>query len=74
MSPAIASNGFAAGTTPGNDITQLDPEMVELALLLPLWQAFALETAAKERGISTGQMLRRMIAAVVGAQPPISHR
>lgn len=37
-------------------------EVIELQLLLPRWQAAALETAARERGMTTGQILRRVIA------------
>jgi hypothetical protein len=52
------------------DMPALDAEMIEMALLLPRWQALALHTAAKQRGMTTAQMLRRMIGATVGAQPP----
>lgn len=38
-----------------------DPEVVELLLLLPRWQALALESAAQARGMTTGQILRRVI-------------
>ena len=41
---------------------RLEQEVVELALLLPRWQADALEDAAHARGMTTGQMLRRVIA------------
>lgn len=37
-------------------------EVIELQLLLPRWQAAALETAARSRGMTTGQILRRVIA------------
>jgi hypothetical protein len=48
--------------TPGHsDVMSLDPEMVELALLLPMAQATALENAAHSYGLSTGQLLRRII-------------
>ena len=36
--------------------------MVELSLLLPQWQAEALEVAA-DRGLTAGQMLRRVISS-----------
>ena len=39
-----------------------DPEIVELPLLLPRWQIQALETAARRQGITTGQMIRRVIS------------
>jgi hypothetical protein len=42
-----------------------DQEVVELPLLLPRWQAAELEMAARERGMTTGQMLRRVIREVL---------
>ena len=35
--------------------------MVEMSLLLPAWQAEALEQAADHQGVSAGQMLRQLI-------------
>lgn len=46
-----------------------DQEVVELALLLPRWQAMELEAAANRRGMTTGQMLRRVIGEMLAAQP-----
>jgi hypothetical protein len=46
--------------------TRLDQEVVELPLLLPRWQALALESAARRRGMTTGQMLRRVITDLFG--------
>ena len=43
------------------DPARLDHEVVELPLLLPRWQAAALEEAARSRGMTTGQMIRRVI-------------
>lgn len=43
------------------DPLRMDQEVVELPLLLPRWQAAALEAAARRRGMTTGQMLRRVI-------------
>jgi len=43
------------------DAVRQDQEVVELPLLLPRWQAMELEAAARERGMTTGQMLRRVI-------------
>ena len=45
----------------GSELRRLDPEMVELSLHLPQWQVEALEVAARSRGLTTGQMLRRLI-------------
>lgn len=49
-----------AGTS-GSEISRLDGEMVELALLLPSWQADALELAAQDQGVTAGQMIRHLI-------------
>jgi hypothetical protein len=38
-----------------------DEDMAELSLLLPGWQAAALERAARSSGLTTGQMLRRLV-------------
>jgi hypothetical protein len=48
---------------------RLDQEVVELPLLLPRWQAVALEAAASRRGMTTGQMLRRVITDLFGNTP-----
>ncbi|HEY2911179.1 MAG TPA: hypothetical protein VGI99_13095 [Gemmataceae bacterium] len=45
--------------------SRLDQEVVELPLLLPRWQAAELEVAARERGMTTGQMLRRVIGELL---------
>jgi len=50
---------------PGEKIRS-DHEVVELPLLLPRWQALALEAAANRRGMTTGQMLRRVITDLFG--------
>lgn len=44
-----------------------DQEVVELPLLLPRWQAVELEAAARQRGMTTGQMLRRVIREALAA-------
>jgi hypothetical protein len=51
------------------NVARSDQEVVELALLLPLWQAMELEAAASRRGMTTGQMLRRVIGELLAAQP-----
>ena len=45
----------------------LDAQIVELALLLPRWQAEALADVASHRGMTAGQMLRRVIGEIVSA-------
>jgi hypothetical protein len=55
------------GRYPG-EFRRLDQEMVELSLLLPQWQVEALEVAAHGRGMTTGQMLRRLIGSYCATQ------
>ena len=45
-----------------------EPDLLELALLLPRWQVLALEELAKSRGVSIGQMLRRLISELLREQ------
>ena len=47
------------------EMIPLDTEVVELALLLPRGLAVALENEAEQRGLTAGQMLRRLIVAIV---------
>ncbi|MDB5307013.1 MAG: hypothetical protein JWO38_1215 [Gemmataceae bacterium] len=51
------------------DVARQDQEVVELQLLLPRWQALELEAAARERGMTTGQMLRRVIRNLLADEP-----
>jgi hypothetical protein len=44
-----------------SEVSRLDGEMVELALLLPTWQADALASAAHDQGLTSAQMLRHLI-------------
>ena len=62
-SPVAA--GFLAPRPGTREITPLDHEVVELALLLPRWQAEALERAAHARGLTAGQLLRKVIGATL---------
>lgn len=52
-----------------SDVARIDQEVVELPLLLPRWQAMELEAAASRRGMTTGQMLRRVIGEMLASQP-----
>lgn len=38
-------------------------DVVEIPFLLPTWQAARLETEAHRHGVTTGQMVRRLILA-----------
>jgi len=57
--------GFLAPRPGTREITPLDNEVVELALLLPRWQAEALEDAAHARGLTAGQLLRKLVGATL---------
>ena len=70
MTDISVASGFLAPVAGTREITPLDDEVVELALLLPRWQAEALEEAAHNKGITAGQMLRRLIGrSLRGADP-----
>jgi hypothetical protein len=56
-----------------SEAARIDQEVVELPLLLPRWQAMELEAAASRRGMTTGQMLRRVIGELLAAQPVLAH-
>ena len=61
--PSLAGRPDAPTTAFDSDPSL--PEVVELQLLLPRWQAEALEAAARDRGLTTGHILRRVIADIV---------
>jgi hypothetical protein len=43
------------------NLTLLDGEIVEFSVLLPGWQAAALEATARSQGLTAGQMVRHLI-------------
>jgi hypothetical protein len=51
-----------------SDVARQDQEVVELPLLLPRWQALELEAAARRRGMTTGQMIRRVLGEMLAEQ------
>jgi hypothetical protein len=55
--------------TLSTDHVRLDQEVIEFPLLLPRWQAMELEAVASRRGMTTGQMIRRVIGEMLAAQP-----
>jgi hypothetical protein len=40
---------------------ELTPDVAEISLLLPGWQLEALECAARERGVTSAQLVRRLL-------------
>lgn len=51
----------ASNTNERTRLEVLDSEMTELSLLLPAWQAEALEQAALADGVTIAQYLRRIL-------------
>ena len=42
--------------------TGVTDEVIELPILLPEWQVAALEEAARDRGMTIGQLIRRLFS------------
>ena len=61
MTESPVAAGFLGPRTGPSPTPQLDDEVVELPLLLPRWQAEALEEAAHNRGLTAGQMMRKLL-------------
>jgi hypothetical protein len=55
------------------EVARLDYGLVELSLLLPQWQVDALDLAARGRGLTAGQMLRRLIGHYCATLPAGDH-
>jgi hypothetical protein len=51
----------ADAMAPVQEVTRLDEEIVEISLLLPGWQADELASVAQDRGLTAGQLLRRVL-------------
>jgi hypothetical protein len=47
-----------------------DQEVVEVPLLLPGWQVSVLETAAHDRGLTAGQMVRSLLRDFLAGLDP----
>jgi carbon storage regulator CsrA len=60
----VAGRVLNRGPGPGpgaGDVGWLGEEIVELPLLLPGWQAAALEKAAGDQGLTVGELVRRLL-------------
>ena len=59
----------AVGMMPGS-LAPSEFDVIELPILLPEWQVNALEAAARERGMTIGQLLRRLFSDLFADKRP----
>ena len=56
------SERYRAGTSADDpEAGSSDGDVIEVPLLLPCWQVSALATAAHDRGLTAGQMVRSLL-------------
>jgi hypothetical protein len=65
----VAIHEDGAALARWRDAAPPDGEVVELLLLLPEWQASALEAAARSHGLTVGQMVRRLVRDFCAVPP-----
>lgn len=63
LAPSLANS--SAGYSAGSNF-----DVIELPILLPEWQVNALEAAAAQRGMTIGQLLRRLFSDLFADQRP----
>lgn len=66
--PALVASHDTSMDTPSPFLFDSENEVVELPILLPEWQVVALERAARQRGMTIGQLIRRLFADLF---PPV---
>lgn len=69
MPALVATTGSLA--SPPAQGSNWESDVVELPILLPDWQVTALERAAQERGMTVGQLLRRLFADLFPPAPQL---
>ncbi|MCU0705850.1 MAG: ribbon-helix-helix domain-containing protein [Fimbriiglobus sp.] len=63
MLPAVSWPSASDTTATAIPSFQLpSDDVVEMLLLLPEWQVFTLEEAARDRGMTVAQLVRRLLA------------
>lgn len=67
--PALVATPETASTFPSSSLFNHENDVVELPILLPEWQVIALERAAHERGMTIGQLIRRLFADLFPPAP-----
>jgi len=56
---------------PISRVAAAEYDVIELPILLPEWQLNALETAARDRGMTVGQLIRRLLSDHFADKQPI---
>ena len=69
--PTLAGWPTAAVTPIPNGFPSNEFDVIELPILLPEWQLNALEAAARERGMTIGQLLRRLFSDLFAEKRPV---
>jgi hypothetical protein len=62
---SVFSDPLALGPASAEDV-------IELPVLLPEWQVAALEEAARDRGMTVGQLLRKLFADLFPRRPALA--
>jgi hypothetical protein len=59
----------------GDKAFRLDEEVAELSILLPAWQAVAMERLAHVRGLTLGHLMRLLVQGYIAGQmgPDAAH-
>jgi hypothetical protein len=61
----LAKPSALAGRGLEGDEISAEPQILEMSIMLPSWQVAALDSLARRQGQNVGQMLRRVISALV---------
>ena len=68
--PTLAGWPTSSGMVMPASMVSAQFDVIELPLLLPEWQVNALEAAARERGMTIGQLLRKLFSDLFPDQRP----
>lgn len=65
MNPVPTDLSILTVPVPTAELPRAEPDVIELALLLPRWQVEALETVARDHGVSVGTLIRRCLGELL---------
>ena len=68
--PTLAGWPTSSGKVMPVSMVSAQFDVIELPILLPEWQVNALEAAARERGMTIGQLLRKLFSDLFPDQRP----